>query len=148
MATESSRLSNLNLAGLNREKLGQVFNREKLGNVNVGQKERLASVLGGAALAALAMRGGRRNKGILGLAALAGLPLLWRGATGHCAVYQKLGIDKGEGSAKGTALASQHASTSTLTPSHLGTGSNPFNDGRKPLVDEEPSAETNPLQTF
>lgn len=139
MATESSRLSNLNLGGLNREKLGQVFNREKLGSVNVGQKERLASVLGGAALAALALRGGRRNKGVLGLAALAGLPLLWRGATGHCPVYQKMGIDKGDHatSGQGTALASQRVSTS-----------NPFNDGRQPLVDEEPSTETNPLQTF
>ena len=139
MASESSRLSNLNFAGLNREKLGQVFNREKLGSVNVGQKERLASVLGGAALAALALRGGRRNKGILGLAALAGLPLLWRGATGHCPLYQKMGIDKGEGTqaGQGTALASQRVSTS-----------NPFNDGRQPLVKEEPSTETNPLQTF
>lgn len=146
MATESSRLSNLNFAGLNREKLGQVFNREKLGNVreklgsvNVGQKERLASVLGGAALAALALRGGRRNKGLLGLAALAGLPLILRGATGHCPVYQKMGIDKGEGAAsgKGTALASQRISTS-----------NPFNDGRQPLVNEEPSTETNPIPTF
>ena len=115
METESNRLSNLNFAGLNREKLGQVFNREKLGSVNVGQKERLASVLGGAALAALALRGGRRNKGILGLAALAGLPLLWRGATGHCPIYQKMGIDKGEGthSGKGTALASERVSTET-----------------------------------
>ena len=65
MAMEETRLAN-RWAGLNREKLGQVFNREKLssvvsreklGNVNVGQTERWASVLGGAALAALALRG-------------------------------------------------------------------------------------------
>ncbi|HYH46180.1 MAG TPA: YgaP-like transmembrane domain [Thermoanaerobaculia bacterium] len=107
---------------MNREKLGQVFNREKLssvvsreklGSVNVGQTERWASVLGGAALAALALRGGRRSKGVAGLAALAGLPLLLRGATGHCPVYQKMGIDRTEGSTtgKGTALASDRVLT-------------------------------------
>lgn len=64
------------------------------GNVNVGKKERWAMVLGGAALAALALR--RRSKGSLGLAAL-GAPLLWRGATGHCPVYQKMGIDRTNG---------------------------------------------------
>lgn len=102
MATEESRLAN-RFAGLN---------REKLGNVNVGKTERWASVLGGAALAALALRGGRRSKG-LGLAALAGLPLIWRGATGHCALYEKLGLDRTQhqGSGQGTSLASEHAST-------------------------------------
>ena len=121
MATEETRLAN-RWAGLNREKLGQVFNREnlsnvvsreKLGNVNVGKTERWASVLGGAALAALALRGGRRSKGVAGLAALAGLPLILRGATGHCPVYQKMGIDRTEGSTagKGTALASDRVFT-------------------------------------
>ncbi|HEX6903211.1 MAG TPA: DUF2892 domain-containing protein [Thermoanaerobaculia bacterium] len=61
------------------------------GNVNVGKKERWAFALGGAALAALALR--KRSKGSLGLAAL-GAPLLWRGATGHCPLYQRLGIDR------------------------------------------------------
>ena len=99
MAIDSSRLAD-RWAGLK---------REKLGSVNVGQKERWASVLGGAALAALALRGGRRNKGVAGLAALAGLPLLLRGATGHCPVYQKMGIDRTHDTGKGTALASEHA---------------------------------------
>ena len=146
MAIEETRLAN-RWAGLNREKLGQVFNREKLDlvreklgsvtSVNVGQSERWASVLGGAALAALALRGGRRSKGIAGLAALAGLPLILRGATGHCPVYQKMGIDRTEGSTagKGTALASDRVS-------------NPFNDGRQPLVEEEPSTELNTTPTF
>lgn len=156
MATEDTRLANSRWAGMNREKLGQTFNREKLsnlvnreklGNVNVGQTERWASVLGGAALAALALRGGRRSKGIAGLAALAGLPLIWRGATGHCAVYQKMGIDRTTESTAGhgTALASERVST----PAHLqSSGSNPFNDGRQPLVDEEPSTEINATPTF
>ena len=126
MTMQMSRLTD-RFAGLNREKLGQVFNREnlsnvinreKLGSVNVGQKERWASVLGGAALAALALRGGRRSKGVAGLAALAGvagLPLILRGTTGHCPVYQKMGIDRTEGSGQGTALASEHVSNSTET---------------------------------
>jgi hypothetical protein len=160
MATDESRLSNRwaglnreklgNLGNvLNREKLGQAFSREKLGNVNLNKTERWASVLGGAALAALAMRSGRgRNgavKGAAGLAALAGLQLLWRGATGHCAVYEKMGIDRtyGEGAGHGTALASQRVS-GVSGPSRLDSGSNPFDDGRQPLVNEEPSTETNP----
>ena len=117
-------------AGLNREKLGQMFNREKLGSVNVGQTERWASVLGGAALA---LRGGRRSKGIAGLAglaAVAGLPLILRGATGHCPVYQKMGIDRAEGSTsgKGTALASERVLVDE--------------------VDEEPSTRLNATPTF
>jgi hypothetical protein len=50
-------------------------------------------VLGGVALAAYALK--RRSRSGLGLAAL-GAPLLLRGATGHCAVYQKMGIDRGQ----------------------------------------------------
>jgi len=73
-----------------RERISGLANRN---NVNVGKVERWASVLGGAALAAYALKRGSRGK--LGLAAL-GAPLLWRGATGHCAVYQKMGIDRGQ----------------------------------------------------
>lgn len=58
---------------------------------NLGRTERWASVLGGAALAAIAL--GRRSKGTLGLAAL-GAPLIWRGATGHCPVYERMGVDR------------------------------------------------------
>lgn len=92
------------------DKLGTVINREKLGSVNVGKAERWASVLGGAALAALALRNRNRKAG-LGVAALTGLPLLLRGATGHCPVYQKMGIDRTQGAGNGTSLASEHAST-------------------------------------
>jgi uncharacterized membrane protein len=116
MATEETRLGN-RWNDWNRERLaglGKVLDREKLGPVNVGKTERWASVLGGAALAALALRGGRRSKGALGLA-LAGLPLLWRGATGHCALYQKLGIDRVHGQGQGTSPASEHV----VTPSSL-----------------------------
>lgn len=74
-----------------RNKLGNLGNRS---NVNVGKMERWASVLGGAALAAYALK--RRSKGSMGLAAL-GAPLLWRGATGHCSVYERMGIDRTSG---------------------------------------------------
>lgn len=96
------------------DKFGTVLNRERLGSVNMGRTERWASLLGGAALAALALRSRNRKAG-LGMAALTGLPLLWRGATGHCPVYQKMGIDRtnglGTGTGGGTSLASEHAST-------------------------------------
>jgi uncharacterized membrane protein len=91
--------------------------RERLGSVNVGKAERWASVLGGAALAALALRSRNRKAG-LGVAALTGLPLLLRGATGHCPVYQKMGIDRTNGAGAGTSLASEHspALTRPTTP--------------------------------
>src|SRR5215207_11223936 len=76
-------------------------------NINVSKVERWASVLGGAALAAYALK--RRSKGSLGLGAL-GAPLVWRGATGHCAVYEKMGIDRGP--RQGQDLGSQDLSTS------------------------------------
>lgn len=112
----------------NREKLASTFNREKLGAVNVGKTERWASVLGGAALAALALRSRNRSaagKSALGLAALAGLPLLLRGATGHCPVYQKMGIDRVHGNGAGTSLASDHVSADTS-----------FDEGRVTRLDE------------
>ena len=94
------------------DKFCTVLNRERLGSVNMGKTERWASVLGGAALAALALRSRNRKAG-LGVAALTGLPLLWRGATGHCPVYQKMGIDRTNGLGSGTSLASEHASTNS-----------------------------------
>lgn len=114
----------------NKEKLGNTFNREKLGTVNVGKTERWASVLGGAALAALALRSRNRSvagKSAIGLAALAGLPLLWRGATGHCSVYQKMGIDRVHGTGAGTSLASDHVSSDA---------SKSFDEGRVTRLDE------------
>jgi uncharacterized membrane protein len=60
------------------------------GEVNVGRTERIASVLGGAGLVALAFR----NKGLGGaLLGLVGGVLVHRGATGHCNVYGALGVD-------------------------------------------------------
>jgi hypothetical protein len=100
---------------------------------NVGKAERWMSALGGAALTAFALK--RRSRGSIGLA-LAGVPLLMRGATGHCSVYQALGIDRGPSAFKPAGAdapstdpsspevpspaASSFAATSPGTPGRLG----------------------------
>jgi len=69
-------------------------------DTNVGELERWLSLAGGASLAAWGLT--RQDKGGLGLAAIGGI-LAWRGATGHCNVYQALGVNTTErGYAKGT----------------------------------------------
>ncbi len=65
---------------------------------NVGKNERILSVVGGGALAVLALR----RKGVPGMVlGAAGAALLERGLTGHCRVYGALGIDRAEGPARG-----------------------------------------------
>lgn len=59
--------------------------------VNVGPGERLASMVGGTALALWGLR--RRSVGGL-LVAAAGAALGWRGVTGHCRAYEALGVDR------------------------------------------------------
>jgi uncharacterized membrane protein len=69
-------------------------------NTNVGEAERWLSLIGGSSLVAFGLA--RRNSAGFGLAALGGT-LLWRGATGHCPMYQTLGVNTAErGYAKGT----------------------------------------------
>lgn len=68
-------------------------------SVNVGPVERLLSMAAGGALAAYALR--RRDEAG-GTAALAGAMLLYRGTTGHCDVYQALGVNHGNAHGKGT----------------------------------------------
>jgi uncharacterized membrane protein len=69
-------------------------------NTNVGEKERWLSLVGGSSLVAYGLT--RRNSSGFGLAALGG-SLLWRGATGHCPMYQTLGVNTSErGHLKGT----------------------------------------------
>jgi uncharacterized membrane protein len=60
------------------------------GEKNVGDIERVVSVLAGGSLLALGLA--RRTLGT-GLLALAGVPLIVRGATGHCSGYAALGIN-------------------------------------------------------
>ncbi len=58
--------------------------------MNVGEVERLASVMGGGVLALLGLaRGGLAGSAM----ALGGRALVYRGVTGHCEAYHALGID-------------------------------------------------------
>ena len=59
-------------------------------NQNVSNPERWLSVVAGAALAAFGLK--RRSVSGLAIASIGG-GLLWRGATGHCAVYKSLGLN-------------------------------------------------------
>ena len=69
-------------------------------NTNVGEAERWLSLIGGSSLVAYGLA--RRNSAGFGLAALGG-SLLWRGATGHCPMYQTIGVNTAErGYGKGT----------------------------------------------
>ncbi len=67
--------------------------------VNIGRVERWLSMVAGGALAAYGLK---RRETPGGAAALAGAALLYRGATGHCDVYQALGINTANG--KGTGV--------------------------------------------
>ena len=79
---------------------GQPFQwQEDLDNnsrVNVGRVERWLSLVAGAALAAYAIR---RRTLASGAGAIAGAGLMYRGATGHCDLYERLGINRGYGHA-------------------------------------------------
>jgi uncharacterized membrane protein len=62
-----------------------------MGRVNVGRVERIASVLGGAALITFGLL--RRSRAGWSMAA-AGAPMLYRGLRGHCPMYGALGINR------------------------------------------------------
>ncbi len=66
--------------------------------VNVGTAERVATGLAGGALVAYGLK--RRSPLGLGLA-LAGATLLARSASGHCAVYNTLGVDRAKEAGNG-----------------------------------------------
>ena len=61
--------------------------------VNVGQMERLASVVAGGTI--LMTMGGLRTLRSAAATAI-GAGLIWRGVTGHCGLYHRLGIDTAE----------------------------------------------------
>jgi uncharacterized membrane protein len=61
---------------------------------NIGQWERIGSVVGGVALACLGMQ---RRSALTPLFLLAGGLLIRRGAKGQCPLYQRLGIDTSAG---------------------------------------------------
>jgi uncharacterized membrane protein len=73
----------------------ETFEEQEIGeqrSVNVGNAERAASTVGGAALALYGLS--RFSLGGLALAAIGGM-LAYRGLSGHCDVYQALDIDRG-----------------------------------------------------
>lgn len=61
--------------------------------INVAGAERWASALGGAALTAYAIKQLRDRSPAGAALAAAGTALIYRGATGHCAVYEAAGIN-------------------------------------------------------
>ena len=77
--------------------------------INVGRVERWLSMVAGGALAAYALK---RREVPGGAAAIAGAALLYRGATGHCDVYQALGINHRDVTAreKGTGVIADRGS--------------------------------------
>ena len=80
---------------------------------NVGQQERNWSVIGGAALAALSL-GGRGLTRLLGV--LAGGALVYRGVTGHCHMYEALGMNTlGDNEQGGVADQSGHKVVRSVT---------------------------------
>lgn len=77
--------------------------------VNVGRVERWTSLIAGGALAAYAIK---RRTPASGMAALAAAELMYRGATGHCHLYQALGINHADGHAfeRGTGVIADRGS--------------------------------------
>jgi len=67
---------------------------QKQRQVNVGPAERKASVAGGAALAVSGLRSLAKGKYLPGLAMMvAGGMFFYRGKTGHCDLYEAMGVD-------------------------------------------------------
>ena len=79
---------------------------------NVAEHERVASAIGGAALALYGLK--RRDLGGAALALL-GAALVHRGATGHCVVYEAMGMDTANGDKAG--LRKQHGRGAVLDAS-------------------------------
>jgi uncharacterized membrane protein len=79
--------------------------RRQAQSINVGDKERLLSLRGGAALGLYGLS--RRSLGGLALAAVSG-SLVYRGVTGHCGAYQALGVSTAEPVGPATSVRAGH----------------------------------------
>lgn len=73
--------------------------------VNVGEGERMASLIGGTAVALYGLS--RGTLGGLGLA-LVGGSLIYRGMTGHCSAYQAIGLDTARPRGPHDSVRAQH----------------------------------------
>jgi uncharacterized membrane protein len=92
--------------GTARQTYDDLYNQNT--RTNVSQLERWLSVVAGGALAAYAFQ---KRGSVGGTSALLGAALLHRGATGHCHVFQALGVDTAERSReKGTGIIADRGS--------------------------------------
>jgi uncharacterized membrane protein len=66
------------------------------GNVNVGEMERWASAIGGGALAVYGVTRLVQGNWLGAVLGLVGGSLIYRGTTGHCSMYESLGISTAE----------------------------------------------------
>jgi uncharacterized membrane protein len=71
--------------------------RHRSSQINLGATERWLSILAAGALAGYGLR---RRSPAGGAAAMAAAALLHRGATGHCNVYQALGVNRAKGTGR------------------------------------------------
>jgi len=79
--------------------------------VNVHSNERLISALAGG----LAVAVGLSSRSLTGkLAAVVGSGLIYRGVSGHCHVYQALGIDRAQGGAEPSSLTGRERAARSL----------------------------------
>jgi uncharacterized membrane protein len=79
--------------------------RQRNDQINLGQTERWLSMVAGAMLAGWGLK---RRDTAGGAAALGAAALLYRGGTGHCHVYEALGVDHGR--ARGSGFAADRYS--------------------------------------
>jgi uncharacterized membrane protein len=101
-----------NSAALRREPAADVSDVAAGPGLNVGSLERVASIVGGSALA---IYGVRRKDAPGAVLALLGAALLHRGATGHCFVYEGLGVSTADDGA--IQLRQQHGEAAVLDAS-------------------------------
>jgi uncharacterized membrane protein len=81
--------------------------RQRVDPVNLGQAERWLSMVAGAMLAGWGLK---RRDVLGGTAAVGAAALLYRGTTGHCHVYEALGVEHGRSRGTGI-IADQHSNT-------------------------------------
>jgi uncharacterized membrane protein len=105
MSDTSTLISHIHQEVQRRETQGDRAAEPPAGRVNVGDLERWASLLGGGALALYGLS--RRSLGGLALAAV-GAAGVYRGATGHCPLYQLLGINTADRHGPATSVPARH----------------------------------------
>jgi hypothetical protein len=108
---------------------------------NVGKMERWASVVGGGALVAFALRRERRLSPLSGALALGAAALLLRGATGHCAAYGALGLNTAEpGDDWARPLSRPHGKDTFRGKWKLPEGARTAGSGGRDVVEEDSAA--------